>query len=116
MHRLWRNKRKAQQFGYNSIIGEGFSLEKKPINGEHLAVSPNNIRTSQPHYQGYFNTHSSCLENGDSNMFKKAVQKVELPKFDGQDTIGWLTMAEKCFEVQKSKPELPKHRREGKYL
>lgn len=35
-------------------------------------------------------------------LIKKAVQKVELPTFDRQDSTGWLVHAEKSFEIQKT--------------
>lgn len=42
---------------------------------------------------------SSPLSDEVCSEFKMAVKKVELPPFDGDDPVGWVTRAETYFEV-----------------
>lgn len=49
---------------------------------------------------------SSPLSDEASSEFKMAVKKVELPMFDGDDPVGWVTRAETYFEVQGSSEEV----------
>ena len=48
---------------------KGLVKQKDPINVEYPAGSSDLVRSSQPHNQGHFNTHSSSLEGGDSDVF-----------------------------------------------
>lgn len=38
--------------------------------------------------------------------YRMAVKKVELPSFDGEDPVGWITRAETYFEVQGTSEEV----------
>lgn len=48
---------------------KGLVKQKDPINVEYPAGSSDLVRTSQPHNQGHFSTHSSSLDGGDSDEF-----------------------------------------------
>jgi len=48
----------------------------------------NHSRTSQLHNQGHVIGHSSSLEDGDSNAFKKKEWKVKYPIFMGKILLG----------------------------
>lgn len=41
-----------------------------------------------------------------TSEFKMAAKKVELPPFEGDDPVGWITRAETYFEVQQSSEEM----------
>jgi hypothetical protein len=47
---------------------------------------------------------SSVKDSADE--FKMAVKKVELPAFNGDDPVGWITRAETYFEVQGTTEEV----------
>lgn len=49
---------------------------------------------------------SSTLSDRASSELKMAVKKVELPLFDSDDPVGWVTHAETYFEVQGSSEEV----------
>ncbi|MCI32608.1 retrotransposon gag protein, partial [Trifolium medium] len=38
--------------------------------------------------------------------FRRSVKKVELPMFEGEDPVGWISRAEVYFRVQDTRPEI----------
>ncbi|XP_058734110.1 uncharacterized protein LOC131605817 [Vicia villosa] len=54
--------------------------------------------------------HGSTIVNnlrGDAlTEFRQSVKKVELPAFDGEDPVGWISRAEVYFRVQDTTPEM----------
>ncbi|RDX85092.1 hypothetical protein CR513_33763, partial [Mucuna pruriens] len=62
--------------------------QKETVNGGYFVENSN-------HGHGHFDVHFSNFEDGVSAEFKKALYKVELPKFDGNDLVRWIAKPEK---------------------
>lgn len=65
-------------------------------------------------------TPSSSVGEEMVSEYRMAVKKVELPSFDGEDPVGWITRAETYFDVQgtaeKVKVRLAKISMEGETI
>lgn len=48
----------------------------------------------------------SVLQRDTPDEYRMAVKKVELPLFDGNDPVGWITRAETYFEVQNTSDDV----------
>jgi len=58
------------------------------------------------HNKGNGKSSGSPTTEDPGTEYRIAVKKVELPPFDGEDRVGWITRAKTYFEVQGSSEEV----------
>lgn len=88
-----------KRIGRMEVNSEKNLLKIRQLMGKHAEDE----QGSSSHREDEKGSNSSHL---DMDQYRMAVKKVELPSFNGDDPIGWITRAETYFEVQNTGEEV----------